>query len=44
MDTTVQEKNVTFPTDAKLYKKIIAQCNTISKKCGIKRFAKPIDL
>ena len=44
VDTTVQEKNVTFPTDAKLYKKIIEQCNTIAKRCGIKRFAKPIGL
>jgi IS5 family transposase len=25
-DTTVQEKNITFPTDAKLHRKIIAKC------------------
>lgn len=36
VDTTVQEKNITFPTDTKLYKKVIEQCNTIAKKCGIK--------
>lgn len=31
-DTTVQENNVTFPTDSKLAKKIIDQCNTIAQK------------
>ena len=36
VDTTVQEKNITFPTDAKLYKKVIEQCNRIAKSCGIK--------
>lgn len=36
VDTTVQEKNITFPTDAKLYKKIIEKCNRIAKSCGIK--------
>jgi IS5 family transposase len=35
-DTTVQEKNITFPTDVKLCKKIIEQCNKISKKEAIK--------
>jgi hypothetical protein len=35
VDTTVQEKNVTFPTDAKLYKKVITKCNRIAKSCGI---------
>ena len=34
VDTTVQEKNVTFPTDAKLYKKVIEKCNRIAKRCG----------
>ena len=29
-DTTVQEKNITYPTDDKLYKKIIAQCQSIA--------------
>jgi len=31
-DTTVQENNVTFPTDAKLAKKIIDKCNDIINK------------
>ena len=35
VDTTVQEKNITFPTDVKMYKKIIDQCNKISRKEGI---------
>ncbi len=35
-DTTVQEKNITFPTDVKLCKKIIEQCNKISNKEGLK--------
>jgi len=35
IDTTVQEKNITFPTDAKLHKKIIQGCWKISKKEGI---------
>ena len=30
-DTTVQEKNITFPTDAKLHKKIIKKCWTIAE-------------
>ena len=34
-DTTVQENNVTFPTDAKLAKKIIDNCNQIAKREGI---------
>ena len=36
IDTTVQEKNITFPTDAKLYRKIIARCLKLSRKEGIK--------
>jgi len=35
VDTTVQEKNITFPTDDKLYKKIINKVNTIADKEGI---------
>lgn len=31
-DTTVQGNNTTFPTDAKLYKKVIDGCNRIAKK------------
>jgi IS5 family transposase len=34
-DTTVQENNVTYPTDAKLCKKIIDQCQAIAKKENI---------
>jgi len=34
-DTTVQENNTTFPTDAKTCKKVIDKCNTISEKEGI---------
>jgi IS5 family transposase len=32
IDTTVQEKNITFPTDAKLHKKIIEGCWKIAEK------------
>ncbi len=35
VDTTVQEKNITFPTDAKLAKKLIDNCVKISKKEGV---------
>lgn len=35
VDTTVQEKNITFPTDDKLYKKIIKKCWAISEKEGL---------
>jgi IS5 family transposase len=35
-DTTVQENNTTFPTDAKLCKKVIDKCNAIAKKSDIK--------
>ena len=31
-DTTVQENNTTFPTDAKLCKKVIENCNQIAQK------------
>ena len=34
-DTTVQEKNITFPTDDKLYKKVINECRAIAEKEGI---------
>lgn len=34
-DTTVQENYTTFPTDAKLCKKVIDQCNKIAKKESI---------
>jgi IS5 family transposase len=35
VDTTVQEKNITYPTDDKLYKKIIKKCWTIADQEGI---------
>jgi IS5 family transposase len=36
-DTTVQENDTTFPTDAKLYKKVIEGCNRIAKREGIEQ-------
>ena len=48
VDTTVQEKNITYPTDAKQYKKIIdkavkiAQTNKISLRRSYKRTAKQL--
>jgi len=36
-DTTVQENNTTFPTDSKLAKKIIDECNKIAEKEGVKQ-------
>jgi IS5 family transposase len=35
-DTTVQENNTTYPTDAKLCKKVIDGCNRIAAETGIK--------
>ena len=35
IDSTVQEKNITFPTDAKLYRKIVARVLKVSKREGI---------
>jgi IS5 family transposase len=35
IDTTVQEKNITFPTDTKLQKKIIERCRDIADKESI---------
>lgn len=35
VDTTVQEKNITFPTDAKLHRKIIRKCHKIAEKEGV---------
>jgi IS5 family transposase len=31
VDTTVQEKNITFPTDTKLYRKVAAKCIEIAR-------------
>lgn len=36
-DTTVQENNTTFPTDAKMCKKVIDYCNKIAENEGIKQ-------
>jgi len=36
-DTTVQENNTTFPTDAKTCKKVIDKCNNIAKKEDVKQ-------
>ncbi len=36
IDTTVQEKNITYPTDTKLQKKIIEKCREIAGKEDIK--------
>ena len=35
IDSTVQEKNITYPTDAKLYKKIVKKVLDIVKKLGL---------
>lgn len=35
IDTTVQEKNITFPTDSKLHRKIIEKCIGIAGKEGL---------
>ena len=37
IDTTVQEKNITYPTDSKLAIKIINRLNKLAKKEGIKQ-------
>ena len=36
-DTTVQENNTSFPTDAKLAKRVIDKCNKIAKREDIKQ-------
>lgn len=36
IDSTVQEKNITYPTDSKLHIRIIRKVNTIAKETGIK--------
>ena len=35
VDTTVQEKNISFPTDSKLHRKIIKKCHQIADKEGV---------
>jgi IS5 family transposase len=36
IDTTVQEKNITYPTDTKLAVKIIKQCRQMAEKEGVR--------
>ena len=36
IDTTVQEKNITYPTDTKLYTKIIVRCWRLADRHGIR--------
>lgn len=36
-DTTVQEKNITYPTDNKLHRKIIKKCIAIAQEQGIEQ-------
>jgi hypothetical protein len=36
-DTTLQEKNITYPTDAKLAIKIINRLNKLAKRHGIQQ-------
>jgi IS5 family transposase len=37
IDTTAQEKNITYPTDAKLLIKVIKRCNKIAKAEGVEQ-------
>jgi transposase, IS5 family len=37
IDITVMEKNITFPTDAKLAKKVIDNCTKIDEREGVKQ-------
>ena len=36
-DTTAQEKNITYPTDAKLLRRVIDNCNKIAEQEGIEQ-------
>lgn len=36
IDSTVKEKNITFPTDVRLYRKIIKRCHGLSRNHNIK--------
>lgn len=36
IDTTAQEKNITYPTDTKLYRKIIARCWKLADRNAVK--------
>jgi len=45
VDTTVQEKNITYPTDTKLYRKIIERCWQLADGNGVKlrrRYSKEV--
>ncbi|MGB4774597.1 MAG: IS5 family transposase [Daejeonella sp.] len=50
VDTTVQEKNITYPTDAKLHKKIIKSCwkiiddENLNKRQSYKRVVKKLSV
>jgi len=41
IDSTVQEKNITYPTDSKLHNKIISHCQSIAKQENL-LYVKPI--
>jgi soluble P-type ATPase len=43
VDMTVQENNITFSTDAKLYKKVIEKCDALALKAVGLSFASAID-
>jgi hypothetical protein len=43
LDTTVQEKNITFPTDGKLYEKGMEKCHAWLSVVALS-FGKAIDL
>lgn len=36
IDTTCQEKNITFPTDVKLLSKVIIRCRKLATECDVK--------
>jgi transposase, IS5 family len=35
-DTTMQAKNIPFPTEVKRYKKVMKQCHPLAQRCGMK--------
>ncbi|MGV8877466.1 MAG: hypothetical protein ACOH2A_00410 [Sphingobacteriaceae bacterium] len=37
IDNTIQEKNITYPINSELKRKIIAKCEAISNKNGVKQ-------
>jgi hypothetical protein len=36
VDTTVQEKNILFPTDSQLDNQVMKRCNVLATSCGMK--------